>query len=71
MANKTENGKAYCPFYIDVNKGDIKCEGVIKHTITLTKFPTMEARKEHFYHFCVDTRCRACPVFEALMKHYS
>ncbi len=70
MANKTIDALAFCPFYVCEAKTTITCEGIVG-TLTISKFESEHAKREHEKNFCISRHCKGCGIYCSLMQNYS
>ena len=70
MANKTVEAQIKCPFYVQ-EKGDIiACEGYIKNTCMITRFPGAAEKKAHLRANCFLENGGTCFMAVSLFRKY-
>ena len=70
MANLAIEALIKCPFFMKENVDYICCEGFVKNTSMLTKFPTSQAKREHEKKFCYKEDGGKCPLAVNLYEKY-
>ena len=70
MANKTVEALIKCPFYLQENETRIVCEGYIKDTCMITKFPGAAQKKAHFRACCFHEDGGKCFFAKSLFQKY-
>ena len=70
MANLTIEALIKCPFFIKENVDYICCEGYIKNTSMLTRFPNSALKREHEKKYCYKEDGGRCPMARQLYAKY-
>jgi hypothetical protein len=60
--------KVRCPFFRDITKNTLRCEGIISETIT-NNFALRSKNREHQLKYC-QTDYEECPLYKILIKKY-
>ena len=68
--SKAIEGQIECPFYLKEGKGFIVCEGLIKNTTILSRFPDNDTKKDYQQEFCSCKGGRKCLLYRAISKRY-
>lgn len=71
MANKTEEAKIRCPFFLRSTQTSISCEGYVKNTCMVTRFPSPEKKAAHEKKFCYLVDGGNCCFAKMLYSKYN
>lgn len=68
--SKSIEGRIECPFYLRMGTGCIECEGLIKNTTILTRFPDDKKKKLYQQAVCSTSGGKKCLLYRAIAKRY-
>ena len=68
--NKTIESLIKCPFYQSEKENHIACEGFIKNTCMVTRFPDKKSKREHLKANCYLESGGKCPMARTLFGKY-
>lgn len=71
MANLSYEALIKCPFYLKLGEKTIACEGHKTGTCMMTRFSSVQAKKEHLKRNCYSETGGKCFLAAALFKKYN
>ena len=70
MANISYEALIRCPFFLRLGETTVACEGHAAGTCMVTRFPSVQAKKEHLKRNCYSETGGACFLADALYRKY-